>query len=100
MTALVQKNLLSPFSIRLSKEQKERLSAIAKTQERSAHSVAVRALNQYIEQEEARLSFEKETHEAWQRYQTTGLHTTMDEVTQWMDTALTENEHAFPVCHK
>lgn len=100
MTTLTQNQIMQPFSIRIGKEQKVRLNAIAKAQERTAHSLAVKALNEYIEREEARLDFKRETDEAWKHYQTTGLHVTLQEVGDWMDTMFSDNETQPPACHK
>jgi predicted transcriptional regulator len=91
---------MQPFSIRIRKDQKARLNAIAEAQERTAHSLAVKALGEYIEREEARLDFKRETNAAWEHYQTTGLHVTLQEVGNWMDTLFTDNELPPPVCHK
>jgi predicted transcriptional regulator len=100
MTALAHENPLMPFSIRLRKDQKTRLSAIAKAQDRTAHSIAAKALSEFIEREEARLSFKNETDAAWQHYQETGLHVTQDELFGWMDSMFTDNQLPVPVCHK
>lgn len=100
MTTLSQDNPVLPFSIRLKRDQKERLNAIAKAQDRTAHSIAIKALNEYIDREEARLDFKRETDAAWRHYQDTGLHVTLDEVGNWMDTLFTANEQVMPVCHK
>jgi predicted transcriptional regulator len=100
MTALAHENPLLPFSIRLRKDQKTRLSAIAKAQDRTAHAIAAKALSEFIEREEARLSFKSETDAAWQHYQETGLHATQDELFAWMDSMFTDNQLPVPVCHK
>ena len=99
MTAITAQTM-QPFSIRIRKDQKARLNAIAKAQERTAHSLAVKALNEYIEREEARLDFKRETDAAWAHYQTTGLHVTLQEVGDWMDTMFTDSEVQPPACHK
>lgn len=100
MTARTQKVVMQPFSIRIHQDQKMRLNAIAKAQERTSHSLAIKALNEYIEREEARLDFKRETDAAWEHYQITGLHVTLQEVSNWMDTLFTDNELPPPVCHK
>jgi predicted transcriptional regulator len=100
MTTIAHENPLMPFSIRLRKDQKSRLSAIAKAQDRTAHSIASKALGDFIEREEARLSFKSETDAAWQHYQETGLHATQDELFGWMDSMFTDNPLPVPVCHK
>ena len=100
MTTSTHTQTMQPFSIRIGKDQKARLNAIARAQERTAHSLAVKALGEYIEREEARLDFKRETDAAWVHYQTTGLHVTLQEVGDWMDTMFTDNEDQPPACHK
>ena len=100
MVTLTHKPPMQPFSIRIRKDQKERLNTIAQAQDRTAHSIAVKALSEYIEREEARLDFKRETDAAWKHYQETGLHVTMQEVGDWMDSLFTDNEKPTPICHK
>ena len=100
MATTAQDNPLMPFSIRLRKDQKSRLTAIAKAQDRTAHAIVAKAVNEFIEREEARLDFKHETDAAWQHYQETGLHVTQNEMLTWMDSMFTETPLPAPVCHK
>jgi predicted transcriptional regulator len=50
------------------------------------------AIQQYVEREEARLSFLQEALASWEEYQATGEHLTGDEVQQWLRTWGTEAE--------
>lgn len=57
-------------------------------------------MREYIERETARISFKRETEQAWEHYQQTGLHVTEAEMNAWMDSIYTDNEKSLPVCHK
>lgn len=58
------------------------------------------AMREYIERETARISFKRETEQAWEHYQQTGLHVTEAEMNAWMNSMYTDNEKSLPVCHK
>lgn len=99
MTSTAHTNPLQPFSIRIRKDQKMRLTAIAEAQDRSAHAIAVRALDEFIEKEEARLDYERQAIQAYENMQTTGLHVTADELKAWANSLGTSDQKQIPVCH-
>lgn len=86
-----------PFSIRLRKEQKTRLAAIAQARDRSAHSLAIKALDEFIDKEEARLSYERQAVAAYENLQATGLHVTADELKAWARNPGSSGQ--VPKCH-
>ena len=45
-------------------------------------------------------SFLQDALDAWEAYQKDGLHLTLDEVCQWLNTWGTEKEGSMPECHK
>lgn len=87
-------------SVKLDSNDRERLNKIASMRKRTSHYLMKEAIQTYISHEEARLDFKRETDEAWQHYQETGLHITQDELFTWMDSMFTPNELTPPVCHK
>lgn len=99
MTAIAHTNPLQPFSIRIRKDQKTRLTAIAQAQDRSAHAIAVKALDEFIEKEEARLDYERQAVQAYENMQATGLHVTADELKAWANSLGTSNKKQLPTCH-
>lgn len=99
MKIIAHTNPLQPFSIRIRKDQKTRLTAIAEAQDRSAHSIAVKALDEFIEKEEARLDYERQAITAYENLQATGLHVTADELKAWANSIGTSNPQKLPVCH-
>jgi predicted transcriptional regulator len=42
------------------------------------------AIEQYVDREEKRETFRRDTLEAWEEYQTTGLHLSADELEAWL----------------
>lgn len=99
MTTVAQKTPMLPFSLRIREDQKTRLNDIAKAQDRTAHALAIKALDEYIERESARLAFKREADASWQHFQETGLHVTSDEMDKWLDEIRTNPNAPMPVCH-
>ena len=77
-----------------------RVRELAERQQRSAGSVMVEAIEQYVAREEARLSFDEEEEASWKDYQEIGLHLTLDELSAWLKTWGTDAEGDPPPCHK
>lgn len=96
MTTLAQ---ATPFSIRLDKEKRSRLNQLAKAQERTSHALALKALDEYLEREEARLAYEQQAIQAYEALQLTGMHVGHDELKQWANSLNTSNPKEAPSCH-
>lgn len=92
--------MAAPTSIKLDDDLKRRIQHLADTRRRSAHWLMREAIEQYVEREERRESFRKDTLKAWEDYQATGLHATADEVEKWLASWGTDNEVPAPTCHK
>ncbi|MGM0516663.1 MAG: CopG family ribbon-helix-helix protein [Pseudomonadota bacterium] len=92
--------MAAPTSIKLDEDLKGRIQHLADTRRRSAHWLMREAIEQYVEREERRESFRKDTLKAWEDYQATGLHATADEVEKWLGSWGTDNEVPAPTCHK
>lgn len=92
--------MAAPTSIKLDDELKGRVQHLADTRRRSAHWLMREAIEQYVEREERRESFRRDTLKAWEDYQATGLHATADEVEKWLASWGTDNEVPAPTCHK
>ena len=90
----------APFSIRLPADKRTRLNRLAKVQERTAHALAVRALNEYIEREEARIAYEEQAKNAYASIQVTGLHVTQEELKRWAEGLNASNTSKAPECHR
>jgi predicted transcriptional regulator len=57
------------------------------------------AIEQYVTREEQRESFRQEAQDAWNDYQTTGLHVTGVEVDAWLTELEAGNDVEPPACH-
>jgi predicted transcriptional regulator len=91
---------IKPTSVKLDVNTKNRIKQLADSRDRTAHWVMQQAIQQYLDREEKRDQFRKETIAAWNDYQETGLHVTADEVSDWLDTWRTDKETEAPICHK
>ncbi|EAM8425611.1 CopG family ribbon-helix-helix protein [Salmonella enterica] len=87
-------------SIRLDEELKDRLKTLADDRHRSAHSLMLEAITEYIDREEKRSQYLRDGQAAWHHYQETGLHLTAEEAEAWISTWGTENEQDAPSCHR
>ncbi|NOT16631.1 MAG: ribbon-helix-helix protein, CopG family [Sulfuriferula sp.] len=87
-------------SVKLDAQTRMRLDNVAEVRHRSAHWVMREAISQYIHREEKREAFRRDTVQAWEEYQQTGLHATAVEVNNWLDSWGKDNELPAPVCHK
>lgn len=92
--------MATPTSIKLDDDLKGRVQHLADNRRRSAHWLMREAIEQYVEREERRESFRRDTLKAWEDYQATGLHATADEVEKWLASWGTDNEVPAPTCHK
>jgi len=88
------------MSVKLDDDLKNRLQQIATTSRRSPHWIMREAIEQYVQREEARVSFLQEAQASWEEYQATGQHLTGEEVRKWLSTWGTETETEVPACHE
>ena len=72
-------------SVKLNDELKERLSKLAKAQERSPHWIMKKAIEEYVTKNEARESFKNEAISSLNDYRETGQYLTSQEVKEWLD---------------
>ena len=92
--------MASPTSLKLDDELKGRVQHLAEIRRRSSHWIMREAIAQYVEREEKREALRRDTLNAWDEFQATGLHATADEVEEWLSTWGTDDESAAPECHK
>jgi predicted transcriptional regulator len=86
-------------SVKIDDDLKGRVQHLAAARQRSSHWIMREAIARYVEQEEARDSVRQAAIGAWEGYQTTGLHATLEEADSW----LAELENGIvaepPKCH-
>jgi predicted transcriptional regulator len=87
-------------SVKLDDNLRDRLQQLAANRRRSPHWIMREAIQQYVEREEARMSFLQEAQASWEEYKTTGEHLTGGEVRKWLSTWGTEAETEAPPCHE
>ena len=74
----------TPVSVRLDDPLKARVRSLADKRRRPVHWLMREAIEQYVEREEQREAFRKEALDAWEHYQSTGLHVTGEEADAWL----------------
>jgi predicted transcriptional regulator len=88
-----------PTSIKLDDTLKGRLQRLAETRRRSTHWIMREAIEQYVEQEEKRESFKQDALSAWNQYQQTGKHLTLEEADVWLAKLEAGEDVEPPACH-
>jgi predicted transcriptional regulator len=92
--------MTSATSIKLDDDMKGRVQNLAKTRKRSSHWIMREAIAQYVEREEKREALRQATLDAWDEFQSTGLHATAEEVDQWLASWGADDERPAPACRK
>lgn len=91
--------MAAPTSIKLDDALKERVKHLAKVRRRSSHWIMREAIAQYVEREEKREEFRLAAIRAWEEYQQTGLHVTLEEVDAWLAKLEAGEDAEPPKCH-
>lgn len=71
-------------SIKLDDELKGRVQHLAEARRRTSHWIMREAIAQYVEREEKREALKQDALRAWEEYQRTGLHLTLEEADAWL----------------
>lgn len=66
----------------------------------SVHSIVLDAIDQHIERLQAKQAYDRRAMQAYRDYQATGLHITLNEFVDWVDSLDTEQQRDMPECHK
>lgn len=91
---------LTTTSVKLEADVKGRLQKLAEARHRKPHWLMREAINQYVEREEKRQSFHEDAFRAWEEYQATGLHVSMEEADRWLADLEAGNDVEPPTCHR
>lgn len=89
----------TPVAVRLDDPLKARIRTLADQRRRPMHWLMREAIEQYVTREERRESFRQEALDAWNHYQTTGLHVTHAEADNWLAELEAGNDVEPPACH-
>lgn len=84
------------MGVKLDEETRDRLKTLAEMRRRSSHWLMKEAINQYLEREEEIEQRNREADEAWQDYQSTGLHVSHEAMDAWLDSWGTDKEGPCP----
>jgi predicted transcriptional regulator len=86
-------------SIKLDDALKGRVQNLAEARRRSAHWIMREAIAQYVEREEKREALRQDAMRAWDEYQQTGLHLTLEEADAWLAKLEAGEDAEPPKCH-
>jgi len=89
----------SPVAIKLDPEIKERVKRLAGVRHRSSHWLMREAIVQFVDREEKCEAFRLEATHAWNEYQATGQHVTMEEADAWLAKLEAGQDVEPPECH-
>ena len=89
----------TPVAVRLAEPIKERMRTLAEQRRRPMHWLMCEAIEQYVTREEQREAFRQEALDAWNHYQTTGLHVTAEEADAWLAELEAGNDIEPPASH-
>ena len=88
-----------PVAIKIDADIKERVKRLADARHRSPHWLMREAISQYVEREEKRHAFRQDAIRAWDEYQATGLHVTLEEADAWLAKLEAGQDDEPPECH-
>ena len=86
-------------SIKLDDELKGRVQHLAEARRRTSHWIMREAIAQYVEREEKREAFKQDALRAWEEYQSTDLHLTLEEADAWLAKLEAGEDAGLPKCH-
>lgn len=88
-----------PVAIKIDLDMKERVKRLAESRHRTPHWLMREAISQYVEREEKREAFRQDGIRAWNEYQATGLHVTLEEADAWIVKLEAGQDVVPPECH-
>lgn len=91
--------MATPTSIKLDDELKGRVRHLAEARQRSSHWIMREAIAQYVEREEKREALKQGAIRAWEDYQRTGRHLTLEEADAWLAKLEAGEDVEPPECH-
>ena len=90
----------TPVSVRLDEPLKARVRSLADQRRRPVHWLMREAIEQYVTREEQREAFRQEALDAWEQFQSTGLHVTGAEADAWLAALEAGNDVEPPRAHR
>ena len=90
---------IRPVAIKIDDDTRERVKRLAEARHRSSHWMMLEAIRQYVEREEKREAFRQDGMRAWNEYQATGLHVSLEEADAWLALLEAGKDVEPPECH-
>ena len=94
-----EKPRAATMTIKLDTACRDRLKTLAVTKRRTPHYLMKEAIERYLKAEEAQQVILKSVDDATTQYETTGLHISLDEATEWAKEIKTNRNAQLPACH-
>jgi len=98
-TAAIRKPRTGSVTIKLDDADRDRIASLASAKKRTPHYLMKEAILAYVQAEETRQNFIAAAESSFEHYKETGLHITLDEFSQWVDTVQETPEAPVPACH-
>jgi len=90
---------IRPVAIKIDEDTRNRIKRLADARQRSSHWLMLEAIRQYVEREEKREAFRQDGINAWNEYQKTGLHVSLEEADAWLAELEAGKDVEPPECH-
>lgn len=87
-----------PVAIKIDDDTLARVKRLAEARQRTPHSLMREAIIQYVDREEKREAFRRETLKAWEGFRSTGQHVTGDQADPWLAELEQGNDVDPPAC--
>ena len=88
-----------PVAIKIDEDTRNRVKRLAEARQRSSHWLMLEAIRQYVDREEKREAFRQNGINAWNEYQATGLHVSLEEADAWLAQLEAGKDVEPPECH-
>lgn len=86
-------------TLKIDQSIKDRVKRLADARHRTPHRIMLDAICEYVEREEKREVFRQDGIRAWNEYEATGLHVTLEEADAWLAKLEDGQDAALPACH-
>ena len=88
-----------PVALKIEADIKDRVKRLADARKRTPQWLMREAICEYVEREEKREALRQSAISAWNDYQATGLHLTLEEAEVWLAKLETGQDVDLPECH-
>lgn len=88
-----------PVAIKIDADIKDRVKRLADARHRTPHWIMREAIRQFVEREERCEAFRQDAIRAWDEYQATGLHVSLEEADGWLAKLEAGVDVEPPECH-